>query len=212
MKRKTLMANTQNDADNTAEILYELKAPQRDLIATLRKIEADFKQEREFILKHHPEEKVGDFPNLEDIEQLNFRELDVRKVFCELALRHVARRANEVQEEIDEADRKQREQNLTEMEMFKRAFYALAARVTKLEGGQPGRQPALPHVPRAEVPQFLGMPSGLGRHAVVGAPGGGGGGVRKISSGAPASAPDTAGAGFTRRQHPLDVIGGGGKR
>jgi hypothetical protein len=120
MKRKTLMANTQNDADNTAEILYELKAPQRDLIATPRKIEADFKQEREFILKHHPEEKVGDFPNLEDIEQLNFRELDVRKVFCELALRHVARRANEVQEEIDEADRKQREQNLTEMEMFKR--------------------------------------------------------------------------------------------
>jgi hypothetical protein len=114
------MPNTQNDADKTAEILHEFNAPRRDLVATLRKMETEFKREREFILQHHPEENIGEFPLLDDIETMNFRELDVRKVFCELALRHVARRANEVQEEIDEADRKQREQNLTEMEMFKR--------------------------------------------------------------------------------------------
>jgi hypothetical protein len=69
-----------------------------------------------------------------------------------------------------------------------------ASRVTKLEGAQTRRLPALPHVPRAEVPQFLGMPSGLGRH-VVSAPGGegGGGGARRIGANRSVSTPDTAG-------------------
>ena len=200
------MTNTRDDADRTSDILSEITAPQRDLIATLRKMESEFKQERKFILQHHPGEDIGEFPSMDDIETTNFRDLDVRKVFCELALRHVARRAAEIQAGLDEADRKQREQNLTEMEMFKRAFYALAARVTKLEGGQPGRQPALPHTPRAEVPQFLGMPSGMGRHGVVG-PAGSGGGVRKLGTGNSVSAPEHRGPTASLASHPLDVIG-----
>jgi hypothetical protein len=204
------MSTTQGDADKTADILHEITAPQRDLIATLREMETNFKQEREFILQHHPEEDVGQFPSLNDVETTNYRDLDVRKVFCELALRHIGRRANEVQAELDEAERKQREQNLTEMEMLKRAVYHLAARITKLEGEQSGRLPGLPHVARSEVPQFLGMPSGMGRHGITG-PAGSSGGARKLASGGPAAdAPIESGV--TRRQHPLDVIGGGGRR
>jgi len=55
------MTNTQQgDADLTAT-LREITAPLRELIALLRKMETTFKQELEFILQHHPEEKVGDF-------------------------------------------------------------------------------------------------------------------------------------------------------
>jgi hypothetical protein len=39
----------------------------------------------------------------------------------------------------------------------------------------------------------------------------GGSGVRKIGNNGSASAPDAAGDGFTRKIHPLNVIGGGGR-
>jgi hypothetical protein len=204
------MSTTQGDADKTADILHEITAPQRDLITTLREMETNFRQEREFILQHHPEEDVGEFPSLNDIETTNYRDLDVRKVFCELALRHIGRRANEVQAELDEAERKQREQNLTEMEMLKRAVYHLAARVAKLEGERSGRLPGLPHVARSEVPQYLGMGAGMGRHGVAN-PAGVSGGVRKLASGSPV--PDAPiESGVTRRQNALEVIGSSGRR
>ena len=83
------------------------------------------------------------------------------------------------------------------MEKLERALAYQGAEIAKLKGVQHGQLPALPHTPRAEVPQFLGMPHGMGRHADVGVPGAGGG-VPKISSGATASSPDM-GADFTRR-------------
>jgi hypothetical protein len=83
---------------------------------------------------------------------------------------------------------------MTEMEMFKRAFYDLAARVTKLEGAA---RPPAPHV----APNRPQMGGPLNRN----------GGVRKLGTNAPASEPDTMRAGFTRRIHPLELIGGGGR-
>ena len=61
----------------------------------------------------------------------------------------------------------------------------------------------------ARAPWMLGLPSGMGRHPVGQTAGSG---VRKISNTGSVSVPDTAGAGFTRRIHPLNVIGGGSER
>jgi len=119
--------------------------------------------------------------------------------------RLVERRSDELLAEAEEAERFRAEtlgrQNQSPLEArnekLERALAYQGAEIAKLKGTQAGL-PSLPHVPRAEVPQFLGMPSGLGRHAVVGAPGGSGG-VRKIAAGAPS--PETAfGVGITRRQ------------
>jgi hypothetical protein len=119
----------------------------------------------------------------------------------------------EVQAELDEADRKQREQESTEMERLRRAVYDLAARVTKLEGTQAGRLPSSTHAAREHVPQLLGQPGGMGRHPAVGSGGGGALRVRPAADASvPASAPSTMGQGVTRRQHPLDVIGSSGRR
>jgi hypothetical protein len=205
------MTNTQSNADLAADTLHAFTAPVRDLIANVRKMEASFKQEREFILQHHPEEKVGDFPSLVGIDEtMDIVDLELLKTSCWAATKIIQQHADKVQAEVDEAERIRAEQNMTEMEALRRAVYHLAARVTKLEGGQPGRLPALPHVSRSEVPQFLGMPSGMGRHGVMG-PAGSGGGVRKLGMSASVSMPDAAGNGFTRRQHPLNVIGSGGR-
>ena len=56
------MTNTQTNADLAADTLHAFTAPVRDLIANVREIEASFKQEREYILQHRPDEQVGDFP------------------------------------------------------------------------------------------------------------------------------------------------------
>ena len=205
------MTNTQSNADLAADTLHAFTAPVRDLIANVRKMEASFKQEREFIQQHRPDEQVGNFPLLDGIETMDIVELEFLKTICWAAIKNIQQHADKVQAEVDEAQRIRAEQNMTEMEALRRAVYHLTARVTKLEGGQPGHLPALPHVSRSEVPQFLGMPSGMGRHGVTG-PAGSGGGVRKVGTNGSPSAPDTAGAGFTRRQHPLNVIGGGGRR
>jgi hypothetical protein len=68
---------------------------------------------------------------------------------------------------------------------------------------------ALPHVAAARPPQMLGLPGGMGRLPVGQAAGSG---VRKLGTNGSVSEPDAMGAGFTRRIHPLDVIGGGGRR
>ena len=217
------MSNTQQgDADLTAT-LCEITAPLRELIALLRKMETIFKQEREFILQHHPEEKVGDFPSLNGIETMRYADLEVLKVMCGLAVRHVERRASDVQAEVDEAERIRaenlRRQNMTPLEArvegLERATAYLAAEITKLKGSQTGRLPSLPHVARANVPQLLGQPGGMGRPAAS-ASGGAGGDVRRLARGADAggsaSASSTVEQGFTRRQHPLDVIGSSGRR
>ena len=203
------MTNTQSNADLAADTLHGFTAPVRDLIANVRKMEASFKQEREFIQQHRPEEKDGDFPSLEGIETMGIVDLELLKISCWAAIKNIQQRADKVQAEVDEAERIRAEQNMTEMEALRRAVYHLAARVTKLEGGQPGRLPSLPHVSRSHVPQFLGMPGGMGRPPVGQAAGSG---VRKLGTNGSVSEPDTAGAGFTRRQHPLDVIGGSGRR
>src|ERR1700733_10729463 len=99
------MTKTQSNADLAADTLHEFTAPVRDLIANVRKMEATFKQEREFILQHHPEEKVGDFPSLEGIETAGSGDLGIRECFAKLAVRHVERRADEIQAEVEEAER-----------------------------------------------------------------------------------------------------------
>jgi hypothetical protein len=169
-----------------------------ELIATMRKMEAAFKQEREFIQQHRPNKQVGDFPSLDGIETMSIVDLEIRKIMCGATLRGVVQNADDVQAELDEAQNKLPEQNL-------------AARVTRLEGERSGRPPGLPHVSRTDVPQFLGMPRGLGRHGVTG-PVGSGGGVRKLGVGDSASAPDAMGAGYTRKERPLDAITGSGRR
>jgi hypothetical protein len=96
------------------------------------------------------------------------------------------------------------------IEKLERALAYQGAETAKLKGVQHGQLPALPHVSRSQVPQFLGMPRGMGHHGVVG-PAGSGGGARKLASGSPASdAPIESGV--MRRQHPLDVIGSSGRR
>lgn len=210
------MTNTpQLDADLTAT-LHEMNAPLREMIDLLFKMQVTFGQEREFILQHYPKEDIGEFPPLNDIQGLNYRDLDVRKVFCELALRRVERRARDVQAEVDEAERNRAEQNMTEEQAWRksvdRAIAYLAAEITKLKGVHLGRLPALPHVARENVPQLLGQPGGMGRPAAMGP--GGNGGARKLGSSVSALAPETAwaNANVNRGQHPLEVIGGSGRR
>src|ERR1700690_4275442 len=94
----------QGDADKTAEFLHELNAPQRDLVATLRKMEASFKQQREFIQQHRSDKQVGEFPALEGIETKNMVDLEILKVSCWVALRNVEQCADEVEKEVDEAE------------------------------------------------------------------------------------------------------------
>jgi hypothetical protein len=204
------MSNTQqHDADWTALL--------RESVASVRSLEQRFKIASKTIRQYRPNEEIGDFPSLEGLETMGPGTLGLCEVTCELAVKVAERRADELLAEAEEAERVRaenlRRQNMSpleaRMEKLERALAYQGAELAKLRGPQTARLPALPYTPRAEVPQFLGMPSGMGRHAVVGAPGAGGG-VRKIGSGALASAPDT-GAGFTRRQHPLDVIGGGNR-
>jgi hypothetical protein len=187
----------------------------RRLIASLRSLEARFKSASEAIRQHCPDEQIGDFPSLEGIETLGSGELGVREVFGRLAVKVTEDRAEELLAEADAAERAHaetlRRQNQSPLEAriekLERALAYQGTEIAKLKGTHTGQLPALPHVSRSEVAQFLGMPSGMGRHAVAGP----GGGVRKLGSGAPASDAPIESA-FTRRQHPLDVIGGSGRR
>jgi hypothetical protein len=190
------MTNTQSNADLAADTLNAFTAPVRDLIANVRKIEASFKQERQYILQHRPDEQVGDFPLLDGLgETMDIVDLELLKTSCFAALKNIQRHADKVEAEVDEAERIRAEQNMTEVEALRRAVYHLAARVAKLEDAA---GPPAPYVAPNRPP--MGGP--LNRN----------GGVRKLGTSAPASAPDAMGAGFTRRIHPLDVIGGGGRR
>jgi hypothetical protein len=204
------MSNTQQHDDAWT-------APLRKMIASVRSLEHRFKDATKTISEYRPNEKIGDFPSLEGIETMGPGTLGVCELMCELEVKVAERRADELLAEAEEAERvraeslRRQSQSPLEakVEALERAVAYQGAELAKLRGPQTARLPALPYTPRAEVPQFLGMPRGMGRHADVGAPGADGG-VRKIGSGALASAPDT-GAGFTRRQHPLDVIGGGNR-
>jgi hypothetical protein len=213
------MTNTQSNADLAADTLHAFTAPVRDLIAAIRTLETRFKIASETIRQIRPDEDIANFPSsLDDIEKIGSGELGVREVFCRLAVRVIEQRAEELLTQAEEAERVRadtlRRQNMSpleaKIEALERANAYLAAEVAKLKGVQHGQLPALPYVPRAEVPQFLGMPSGLGRHGVLG-PAGSRGGVRKLGTSSP-SAPDTAGDGFTRRIQPLEIFGGSGRR
>jgi hypothetical protein len=70
---------------------------------------------------------------------------------------------------------------------FNNARAYLASRVSKLEAAL---RPPTPHVSRTDVPQYLGMPGGMGRHPVGRT---GGGGVPKLGTGDSASTADAAG-------------------
>jgi hypothetical protein len=90
---------------------------------------------------------------------------------CELAVKVAERRADELLAEAGEAEgapaeslRRQSQSPLeAKIEAFERAVAYQGAELAKLRGPQTARLPALPHTPRAEVPQFLGMPRGMGR-------------------------------------------------
>jgi hypothetical protein len=206
------MTNAEQNDDWTAYL--------RKLIASVRSFEHRFKNAAETIRKYRPDEETGDFPSLEGIETMGSSTLVVLDVTSELAVKVAERRADELLTEAEDVERVRaenlRRQNMSpleaKVERLERAVAYQGAEIAKLKGIQTGRLPALPHVARSEVPQFLGMPGGMGRHAVVGAPGGSGG-VRKLGTSAAVPASDTSDqSGFTRREHPLNIIGGGGKR
>jgi hypothetical protein len=69
------------------------------------------------------------------------------------------------------------------------------------------------HTPRSEVPHFLGLPGGMGRHAAPGPSGGSG--VRKLGTNDITTPNAPTEHGFTRRQHPWmssALPEGGGRR
>ena len=150
---------------------------------------------------------------------MHYDDLEILRLTRGPLVRLIEARAAEVQAGVEEAENARREQNMTEEQAWRRGIERsiayLAAKVAKLEGVSPERLPALPHVARADIPQLLGQPAGLGRPAAMAA-GGGGGGVRRLARGADASESSSATSaieqGFTRRQHPLDVIGSSGGR
>jgi hypothetical protein len=204
------MSNTQQDhADWTA--------PLRELIASLRALEARFSNASETIRRIRPDEKIGNFPSLESIERLGLGDLGIRECFAKLAVQAVERRAEELRAEAEEKEQARaenlRRQNMSpadaRIERLERALSSLAARVTRLEGERPGRLPALPHVTRAaDVPQLLGQPGGMGRPAAVHPAGNGGARrVRAADAEVSVSAPAATVSGFTRKEHPLNVIG-----
>jgi hypothetical protein len=209
------MSNTPQDHDWTADTLHELAAPQRDLIASLRKLEVRFNGASETIRRIRPNEQIGNFPSLEGIETAGSGELGVREVFCRLAVKVIEQRAEDLLVEAEQAERVRaeslRRQNQSpleaKVEALERALAYQGAELSKLRGAQ---QPLASHGAPVRPPQMLGLPGGMGRHAVGQTAGSG---VRKLgSSNGSVSEPDAMGAGFTRRTHPLDVIGGGGRR
>jgi hypothetical protein len=204
------MTNThQADADWTATL--------RALITSLLELEARFKNAERTVRRYRPDAQIGTFPSLEGIETMGSGDLGIREVFCKLAVRVIEQRADELQAEADEAERvraeRQRTQNMSpleaKVEKLERALAYQGAELAKLRGVQSGSLPGLPHVARAVAPQMLGLPKGMGRHPVGQTAGSG---VRKLGTNDSTSAPDAMGAGFTRRIHPLNVIGGGGRR
>ncbi|HEY0909173.1 MAG TPA: hypothetical protein VGD75_02960 [Bradyrhizobium sp.] len=210
------MSNTQQDhGDWTADTLHELAAPQRDLIAALRKLEARFTSASETIRQIRPDEPIGNFPSLEGIETAGSGELGVREVFCRLAVKVIEQRAEDLLAAAEQAERvraeNQRRQNMSPLEVdiegLKRALAYQGSELAKLRGAQ---QPPSSHVAPSRAPQMLGLPGGVGRPAVGQTAGSG---VRKLGTSNSGSGPDATAAGFTRRIHPLEVLGGGsGKR
>jgi hypothetical protein len=205
------MTNTQqHDAD--------WAAPLREMIASLRELETRFKNAAKTIGQYRPDEQIGNFPSLEGLETMGSGTLGVCEVMCELAVKVAERRADELLAEAEEAERVHAE-NLrrqsqspleAKVEALERAVAYQGAEIAKLRGTPTARLAPLPHTPREEVPQFQGMPRGMGRHGVAGPSGSGG--VRKLGTSGISTADAPAEAGFTRRQHPLDVIGSSGRR
>lgn len=207
------MTNTQSKADLAADTLHAFTAPVRDLIANVRKMEASFEQEREFIQQHRPDEQVGNFPLLDGIETMGIVDLELLKTSCWAATKNIQQHADKVQAEVDEAERVRaenlRRQNQSpleaKVEALERALAYQGAELARLRGAQ--QSPTSQGTP-VRAPQMLGLRGGMG-HNPVGQIAGSG--VRKIGTNASPSAPDTAGDGFTRRIHPLNVIGGSGR-
>jgi hypothetical protein len=186
-------------------------------IAPLRDLAARFRSAGEIIQRLRPAEPIGDFPSLEGADVMHHGDFGVLEVQCGLAVKFIEQRANALQDEAEEADRLRaesvRRQNMTEDEAWRekieRALAYQGAEIAKLKGEKQGRLPALPHVSRAEIPQFQGMPRGMGRHGVAGPSGSGG--VRKLGTNDSPIPEVPSETGFTRRPHPLDVIGTPGR-
>ena len=140
------------------------------------------------------------------IRRWTYVDLELLKTSCFAALKNIQQHADKVQAEVDEAERIRAEQNMTEMEMLRRAVYHLASRVTKLEGVQSGHLPGLPHVARSEVPQMVGLQKEWDGIPWVRPPAAGSGKSVPLKR---FQRPDAMSAGYTRRIHPLNVIGGG---
>ncbi len=204
---------------NAQELLNEFTAPVREQRDYLRELEAIFKREREYILKIHPGEDVAAFPSLEGIDEKHLNELKILEVICKLAAISVQNRADQLRAEAEEAERVRaetlRQKNMSplegRLESLERVVAYQGAKIAKLEGAQPGRQPA-PYHARANAPMFLGMPAGMGRHAETGDVKGGAD-VRRIGAAEVSTTGlDGSHPGFTQKAQPLDAIGSSGKR
>jgi hypothetical protein len=195
---------------NTQQLDADWTAPLRKLIASLRDLEARFNSTAETIRQHRPDEEIGDFPSMEGIETMSSGDLGTRECFAKLAVRVIEQRAEQLVAEAEQAERMRAEslcrQNMCPLEAQVEALKRAVA--YQLRGVQSGSLPGLPHVARAVTPQMLGLPGGMGRHPVSQTAGSG---VRKIGTNGSVSGPDGAGAGFARKVHPLELIGGGGR-
>jgi hypothetical protein len=151
-------------------------------------------------------------PPLEGIEMMDSGDLGIPEAFCKLTVRVIEQRADELVAEAEEAERIRtetlRQQNMSpleaKVEKLERALAYQGAELAKLRGVQSGSLPGLPHSAPARPPQMLGLPGGMGRPPVAQLAGSG---VRKLGNAVSGSEPDAMSAGFTRKIHPLDVIG-----
>jgi hypothetical protein len=215
--RPITQTNRNHPMTNTQQLDDDWPAPLRRRRDSVRELEARFKNAGQTIKRYRPDEEIGDFPpSAGAIETMHWGELGVHEVLCQLSVKVVEQRADELVAEAEEAERirveSQRQQNMSpleaKIERLERALAYQGAELAKLKGVQSGSLPGLPHVARADTPQMLGLPKGMGRHPVGQTAGSG---VRKLGSGS-VSEPDAMGAGFTWRIQPLEVIGGGGRR
>jgi hypothetical protein len=75
----------------------------RELIASLRELEARLSNASETIRRIRPDEQISNFPTLDGIENTGSGELGIREVFCRLAVKVIEQRAEDLCAEAEQA-------------------------------------------------------------------------------------------------------------